>query len=73
MLHTKFQGHRSIGYGEDFKDFYHIWAWRPSWSYYPAHLYKFSFPFSNRLSYEIWFQMTQEFLSKQKQVLIIKS
>ena len=33
MLHTKFQGNRPSGSGEeDFKDFYNIWAWRPSWS-----------------------------------------
>ena len=31
MLHTKFQDHRTSGSGEDFfRDFYHIWAWRPS-------------------------------------------
>ena len=29
MLHTKFQGHRCIGSGEEvFLNFYHIWAWR---------------------------------------------
>ena len=33
MLHAKFQDHRTSGSGEeDFKSFYHIWAWRPSWS-----------------------------------------
>ena len=32
MLHAKFQDHRTSGSGEDFKGFYHIWAWRPSWS-----------------------------------------
>ena len=32
MLHTKFQGHRLFGSGEeDFFRFYHIWAWRSSW------------------------------------------
>ena len=34
MLHTKFRGNRPTGSRvEDFlKGFYHIWAWRPSWS-----------------------------------------
>ena len=27
-----------------FKGFYHIWAWRPSWSCDLDHLYKLSFP-----------------------------
>ena len=37
-----------------FKGFYHIWAWRPCWSCDPTHLYKFSFPFSLKFSYELW-------------------
>ena len=34
MLHTKFQGHQSVGSGEEdfFKVFYHIRVWRPCWS-----------------------------------------
>ena len=34
MLHTKFRGNRPTGSGEEdcLKGFYHIWAWRPSWS-----------------------------------------
>ena len=33
MLYAKFQDHRSSGSREeDFKGFYHIWAWWPSWS-----------------------------------------
>ena len=33
MLHTKFRGNRLAFSGEeDFEWFYHIWAWRPSWS-----------------------------------------
>ena len=42
--HAKFQDHRTSGSGEDFKGFYHIWAWRPSWSCDLDHLYKHSFP-----------------------------
>ena len=37
---------------------------RPCWSFDPTHLYKFSFPFSHKLSYELWFQITQLFLRK---------
>ena len=55
MLHTKFQGYQSIGSGEeDFYSFYHIWAWWPCWLCDPTHLYKFSFLFSLKLSYEFW-------------------
>ena len=34
MLHTKFRGNRPAGSREEdlLKGFYHIWAWRPSWS-----------------------------------------
>ena len=33
MLLTKFRENRPAGSEEDFlKGFYHIWAWRPSWS-----------------------------------------
>ena len=59
MLHTKFQGNRPSGSGEEgclqfvivvfpdhthllfLKGFYHIWAWRSSWSYDQNILYKF--------------------------------
>ena len=41
MPQAKFQDHRSSGSGEDnFKGFYHIWEWRPSWSCNLEHLYK---------------------------------
>ena len=36
MLHTKFHENRPVGSGEVLRFlsvfFYHIWAWRPSWS-----------------------------------------
>ena len=33
MLHTKFHENRPAGSGEENLEwFYHIWAWRPSWS-----------------------------------------
>ena len=42
MLHTKSQGDRPPGSGEEYflKGFYHIWAWRPSWSCDQIILYK---------------------------------
>ena len=43
MLHTKFHGNRPAGPGEDFLiGFYHIWEWRPSWSYDQHHVIRFS-------------------------------
>ena len=48
MIHTKFGENQPIGSGEDFfKGFYHIWAWRPSWSCYPDAANKISFPLPN--------------------------
>ena len=46
MLHTKFHGNRSAGSGEEIfvGFFYHIWAWRPSWSCDPYAANKLSFP-----------------------------
>ena len=45
MLHTKIRENQSAGSGEDFfKVFYHIWAWRPSWSCDPDAANKLSFP-----------------------------
>ena len=45
MLHTKFQGHLSVGSEiEDFKGFYLIWVWWPYWSCDLDGLYIFSFP-----------------------------
>ena len=44
MLYAKFQDHRTFGSGkEDLYMFYHIWAWRPSWSRDLDHLYILSF------------------------------
>ena len=53
MLHTKFQDHRTSGSGEeDFLGFYHICAWRPSWSCDLDHLYKLSFPLPKEAPHE---------------------
>ena len=62
MLNTKFQGHQPFGSGEDFfKGFYHIWAWRPSWSCDLDHLNKLSFPRPKEAPHEIWLQWAQWF------------
>ena len=36
-----------------FEGFYHIWAWRQSWSCDQDHVNKFSFPYTCKLSYKI--------------------
>ena len=43
MPHARFQNYSTSGSAEDFKGFYHIWVWRPSWLYELDHLYKLSF------------------------------
>ena len=55
MLHTKFRENRPAGSGEeDFKGFYHILAWRPSWSCDPDAAKKISFPLSKEAPHKIW-------------------
>ena len=61
MLHAKFQDPRTSGSGEDFKCFYHIWAWWPSWSGDLDHLYKLSFPFPRRLQIKLAFDWPSGF------------
>ena len=61
MLHTKFHGHWSIGSGEeDFFKGFTIYGHGG----HVGHLCKFSFLFSFKLSYELWFPMAQLFLRK---------
>ena len=43
------------------KGFYHIWAWRPSWSCDQDSLNKLSFPHPKESPYEIWAQLAQWF------------
>ena len=65
MLHTKFQGHWPFGSTEEaFKDFYHIWAWRPYWSCDMDHLNKLSFLHAMEDTNEIWLQSALRFLKK---------
>ena len=57
MLHTKFRGNRPAGSGEkDCKGFYHIGAWRPSWSCDQHHVIRFSLTESFHV---VWFWSAQ--------------
>ena len=42
-----------------FKGFYHIWAWRPSWSMNCDHFSNLSFPQPKEVPYEIWAKLAQ--------------
>ena len=42
-----------------FKGFYHIWAWRPSWSMDRDHFSNFSFPQPKEAPHEIWAKLAQ--------------
>ena len=50
-----------LGSGEDF---YHIWAWRPSWSYDHDHLKKLLFPWPMEAPYKIWLQLAHWLLRR---------
>ena len=57
MLHTKFRENPPAGSGEEdlfLKGFYHIWAWRPSWSCDPDAANKISFPLPKEAPHKIW-------------------
>ena len=51
------------------KGFYHIGAWRPSWSCDKHHVIRFSFPCTRKLSYKVWFRSAQKFLRKSSTVV----
>ena len=56
MLHTKFRENQPTGSGEEdfLRVFYHIWAWRPSWSCDPDAANKISFPLPKEAPHKIW-------------------
>ena len=62
MLHTKFRENRPAGSGEGrfLKSFYHIWAWRPSWSCDLDAANKLSFPLPKEASHKIGGQAVLE-------------
>ena len=65
MPHTNFQGHRPFCSREDdFLGFYHIWAWRPSWSGDLDHLIKLSLSHPMEAPHKIWLQLAKQFLRK---------
>ena len=43
------------------KGFYHIWAWRPSWSCDPDAANKLSFPLPNEAPHKIWLWLAKRF------------
>ena len=62
MLHAKFKIIRLLVLEKKiFKGFYHIWAWRPSWSCDLDHLYKLSFPFLKEAPHTIWLWLAKRF------------
>ena len=48
-----------------FKSFYHIWAWRPSWSCDVDHLYKLSFPLPTEALHEFDFDWPSGFRGEE--------
>ena len=56
MLHIKYRENRPAGSGEEvfLNGFYHIWAWRPSWSCDPDAANKLSFPLPKEAPHKIW-------------------
>ena len=66
MLHTKFQGHRSTASGEeDFIKVFTIYGHGGHVGHMTQLIfYIFSFLFSFKLSYELWFQIAQLFFRK---------
>ena len=63
MLHINFQGHRPFDSREDdFLGFYHIWAWRPSWSCDIYCLIKLLFLHPMKASHKILLQSAKQFL-----------
>ena len=54
MLHTKFRENR-FWRRRFLKGFYHIWAWRPSWSCDPDAANKLSFPLPKEAPLDIKF------------------
>ena len=67
MLHTKFRGNPPAGSGEEdfLKGFYHIWAWRPSWSCDPDAANKISFPLPKEAPHKIWLRLAKQFLRRR--------
>ena len=65
MPYTKFQGHQPLGFEEIDEGFYHIWAWKPSWSWDLEHLNKLSFQHPMEAPNEIGLQTTFYYFRKR--------
>ena len=48
-----------------FEGFYHIWAWRPSWSCDPDAANKISFPLPKKAPHKIWLRSAQRFWKRR--------
>ena len=60
MICTKIQPQGVLFSGEeDFKGFYHIWVWRPSWSMDRDHFSNISFSQPKEAPHEIWATLAQ--------------
>ena len=64
MLHAKFQDHRTSSSGEE--SFYHVWAWRPSWSCDLDRLYKLSFPLPKEAPHNNYLALISQAVSEEK-------
>ena len=47
------------------KGFFHIWAWRPSWSCDPDATNKLSFPLPKEALHKIWLEFVEAVLEKK--------
>ena len=65
MLHTKFQGNRPFGFGEDFLRFLPYMGMAAILTCDQDRLNKLSFPHPIETPYEIWLQSAQWFLRRR--------
>ena len=52
-----------------FEGFYHIWAWRPSWSCDPDAANKISFPLPKEAPHKIWLSLAKRF--RRRSLIIV--
>ena len=71
VLHTEVHGNRSTGSKEDFKAFYHIWAWKPYYHVTNIILTYFHFLVPKSLPTKFGQRRSSGFGEKNKQVLIL--
>ena len=62
MLYAKFScNHSDYWFQRTTKDFYHVWAWRPSWAYDSDAVNKISFTLSKEAPHKIGFDRPSGF------------